>query len=461
MKGYDLNNYEEIHGKIRENFQSWRLAMFGSGHIRTPSDVSMQAGRGMMYIHGRHAQSIMCNNHADGYALNGWSTGPQTEGAGSFWDWDSGILDEARNLKGPAGTFRYWVRPLQVAMARKNGKYFSAGDTALFELNLVNQGVLEAGNYSLELHVTDGRGERTGFILERAVRIEGGDCFAQKLEDISLPLDTLWDAGYLTLHAALIRNGNVLATGAEQVLLQNRRTMKDDLAGKTFKVISWPAAEKAVSGMGVLQEKTGFWVPMFPEERTDFILAGDFTSDDSFEALGENFTGWEQVDDMLKWVDEGAVAIIKFDRHWADVLHRKEVLSEAVKEWGGKQSPHWLGNGWGYLDHFVGEQSIASEGTIGTNAWEVSGDPVGFYPFSSPYPISVYGLYLARPWTGREPAIGIRVREVQPTVLVTLGVIDYGKGKIILNPCYRVDEDNAFTDMFFYSMIRKASEGDW
>ena len=80
--GYDSNIYKENHDKIASSFIKWRLGESGSGNIKTPEDVSLQAGRGMMYIHGRHAQSIMCNVLADGFALNGWSNGPQSQGAG-------------------------------------------------------------------------------------------------------------------------------------------------------------------------------------------------------------------------------------------------------------------------------------------------------------------------------------------------------------------------------------------
>ncbi len=51
--------------------------------------------------------------------------------------------------------------------------------------------------------------------------------------------------------------------------------------------------------------------------------------------------------------------------------------------------------------------------------------------------------------------------ELEPTLLVLLGIIDYGKGKIILNPSYHVDDDNAFSDMLFYNMIVMAAKGQW
>ena len=46
-------------------------------------------------------------------------------------------------------------------------------------------------------------------------------------------------------------------------------------------------------------------------------------------------------------------------------------------------------------------------------------------------------------------------------LLVLLGAIDYGKGKIILAPSYPVDANHAFNDMLFYNMIINASNRVW
>ncbi|MFR9580525.1 MAG: hypothetical protein SNH80_07485, partial [Rikenellaceae bacterium] len=164
---------------------------------------------------------------------------------------------------------------------------------------------------------------------------------------------------------------------------------------------------------------------------------------------------WWQVKPYLSRVREGATLILRFDSHWADVLRHTEVLSKDITEWGGNQTGEWVGNGWGYIDHYVGYESTLNRGTIGTTSWEVSGDPVGFYPFESEHKVTAHGLYMCRPWLCKEPAIGYRRREVQPTLAVTLASIEYGKGKIILNPCYWVDEDNAFADMLFYNILTK------
>ena len=450
--GYDLNIYKENHEKISDAFTDWRLGSSGSGNIKSPVDVSLQAGRGMMYIHARHAQSVMCNNTADGYALNGWTTGPQSEA--DWLDWDSGILDEGRFLKGPAGSFSYWTRPLQISLSRKNGKYFNVNDSAKFEINLINQGKLEAGDYILRFYVSDGKGLKTGFENQINVKVTGGDCFAQPLGGLSVKMDSVWTAGYLTLNAELLKGKTVVAHGSEQVLLKNRGSMRNIMPDLSFDVIQWPAAQKAIEEAGGHPKANIAKTSPEHSNPSEFILAGDLTMSDKIKSE-------QDIDRLLARVKDGEIMIVRFDKNWAYAFHQKGILTEPVTEWGGVQTGHWLGNGWGYVDHFVGPLSIANSGTIGTNSWEVPADPKGFYPFKSNYPLSAYGLYMARPWLCRNIAVGSRMHELEPTLLVLLGTIDYGKGKIILNPCYRIDDDNAFSDMLFYNMITMAAQGKW
>ncbi|HKL21254.1 MAG TPA: hypothetical protein VJ904_05575, partial [Tichowtungia sp.] len=271
--GYDSNIYKENHDRLLHVFNRWRLSEAGSGNIKAPGDISVQAGRGMMYIHGRHAQSIMCNNTADGYALNGWSTGPQSEG--DYLDWDSGILDEGRFLKGPPESFSWWIRPLQISLSRINGKYFEPGDTAELQMNLINQGLLPPGDYRLKLSATDGQDEQTGFSRTLSVTVTGGDTFAQSLGDLSLRMEPEWRAGYITIHAKLLDGKRVVADGAEQVLLRNRPSQQKNLAGLEFEIIHWPAAKAAVDESGYNAETKD------PASETQihrkFILAGDLT----------------------------------------------------------------------------------------------------------------------------------------------------------------------------------------
>ncbi|MFI3249292.1 MAG: glycoside hydrolase family 2 TIM barrel-domain containing protein [Rikenellaceae bacterium] len=435
VEGYDTNIYKLNHDKIADAYEKWNLSQ--SENINSPDDVSMQAGRGMMYAHARHAQSIMCNNIADGYALNGWTPGPQSEG--DHLDWSSAILDEGRNIKAPAESFTYWTRPLQIALARKNGKYFKVGDEVVMESNLINHGLLPQGEYTLR-YMVDG----TDFMSSATITVEGGECYAQSLDDISFTPQSDWGAGYITLKAELLQGDKVVADGSEQILLQNREAYKDQLSDLKIEVKQWAEAAEILSEAGAQFIEKG--------EKADVILVGDLTV-----VLGKmshsQINTWEQLDALLEDIKSGATAIIRFDEYWADALYNAGVLSEKVTEWGGNQTPEWLGDGWGYLDHFVGCDSTANGSTIGTTAWEVTGDPFGFYPFESNYNTTAHGLYMSRPWLCKIPPIGYRMKEIQPTLAVTLAAIEYGEGRIILNPCYHVDEDTAFTDMLFFNLI--------
>jgi len=417
--GYDLNVFAPMAGEIESYFNEFHVASIGSGNIKTPSDVSRQAGRGLMYIDGRLGQALLRNDASDGYAISGWSGGGYLPGI-----WASAICDEGRNLKGPAEDFAYWTRDVQIAITRKNGKYFQPGQSAEFDLSLINEGKLPAGDYVLKISVRDGAGNPTGFTSERPVKVAGADRYAQPLGDLKVPVDASWRGGYLTIQGELLNSsGRRVADGAEQVLLKNRASFRDDLKDLTGAVVNWPAAQKALTEAGVaLEENLGI------SKKLDFIAAGDPPE-----------SGFDQILKRVK--SGGSLLLIRFDAKWADLLLQKGLLSEPVTGWGGEQTHGWDGNGWGYLDHFVGDQSIPSGKTIGTTSWEVPGDPMGFAPFKSSYKLGAYGAYLARPNVLR----------------VLIGTMDYGKGKIILSPAYPVDSDNAFNDLLFFNIIRMGS----
>ena len=88
---------------------------------------------------------------------------------------------------------------------------------------------------------------------------------------------------------------------------------------------------------------------------------------------------------------------------------------------------------------------VPSGTIIGTRAWETPGAPVGFWPFAAKGKQTAYGAYVAR----------------HDALLVLLGAIDYGKGKIVLAPNYSVDANHAFNDMLFFNLIIKADQKRW
>jgi hypothetical protein len=146
---------------------------------------------------------------------------------------------------------------------------------------------------------------------------------------------------------------------------------------------------------------------------------------------------------------DGTTLLLRFDENWAKILFEKGFLSEYPEIHPCKIDGGWMGNGWGYLDHFIGDQAIPGGSTIGTNSWElgslgISHIQSGFWPFKSNNPeiqTRDYGAHIARP----------------DVLLVLLGEMEYGKGRIILDAAYTVDNDHAFTDLLFYNLISQGA----
>jgi hypothetical protein len=337
----------------------------------------------------------------------------------------------------------------------------------------VNHGLIPAGNYKLKVTAKDGSGKDTSFLHEANVKIEGGECFAQSAGDINAKIeesekiiygvlakarrgDTLkakieesWHGGYISFNAVLLDGERELANGVEQVLLRNRESFRAEVGGLNGCVWQWPAAQKALSEASCNPVEFNA-----QSHKSDFIVAGAVPEDGV-------------LDSMLKKVeDDGCVLLLKFDKDWAAALRKRAILSKDVTEWGGMQTPHWMGNGWGYLEHFVGVNALPGKTVIGTTSWEVPSDPVGFYPLESGRKVNAYGVYVARPWTAKAPPAG-KVDEVydlqahMPTMLALLATIEYGKGRIILAPSYPVDEENAFNDLLFYNILSMGCAGKW
>ncbi|RPH99389.1 MAG: hypothetical protein EHM72_11125 [Calditrichaeota bacterium] len=417
--GYDYKSWSILGQKTEKYFHQNDFSQ--NSFIKSPADLSRQVGRGLMYIDGRLGQNILCSDPIDGYAINGWSGADQSLGF-DFLAWYSAICDEGRNLKGPAEDYYYWIRDLQVAIRRQNGKYFSVGDRALFAVDLINEGRLPAGAYQLSIKVKDGNGVYTNFSQTQSVEVLGKDAFAQSLiKSLPVIMEGDWHAGYITVEAILLRDGKQVADGAEQVLLQNRPSFAAEFQNITGVVYHWKAAEEAALQMG---GKLTSIIPSTPE--LNFIALGEPPPD-------------SQLGDILDYVKSHSVSmVIKFDSSWAATLCRHKILKSEVTQWGGEQKPYWNGNGWGYLDSLIGDQAIPGKTIIGTNSWEVPSDPIGFAPFESNFPQRSFGAFFHNP----------------DTLLTLIGCIDYGMGTILLAPSYPVDLNNAFSDLLFCNMVK-------
>lgn len=423
QSGYDNNIYKPMHDLIDANYEKWNLEGTCGGAIKSKYDISSQAGRGLMYIDGRYSQAICSHDGNDGYAINGWSSGPQ---AGSSlpsnqrasMDWDSALCDEARNLKGPAEDYAYWSRSLQVALFRKNGAYFTPGKKVKLRCVLINEGILAKGDYKLSIKVKDTQNKGYIILKDHPIQVAGGDIFSQELQEIAIPLKSSLMGGHITIKATLYDEHNKVVTeGTEQVLLHHPESFKERLEQLNGCVYKWKEGKRAI------KEACGHAEEYEKAKAYTYIAAGEVPTEEDFKH-------------MLDQVKEGCRLIVNFDESWAALLHKTGILSAPVTEWGCEQTGFWYGNGWGYVSEFF-DDAFPSGNVISTNGWQPQGDPNGFYPFESDFEQKVHGLWMAR----------------HDVLRVTIATLAYGKGQVILNPAYNVSHKDPFATLMFYNML--------
>ncbi len=421
-KGFDRNLYMSQSRKLNDLFVRCQMKGSAQGVIQDVFDITRQAAKGQYYTNGRLGQVIMSNNSSDGYAVNGWSPGPDMPD-----EWASAIVDQNRNMNALPEDMNYWNRPLQIAIFRQNGKYFNVGDTVRVKICLINEEKIAANNYDLKIKIKDGAGMILYSDEVKNIQVEGGNVFAQTLlDDFSFILGKEWRSGYVTVEGTLMNGKKCVADGKEQVLLRNRPSQKERLKGRNITVMGWPQAEKALTDACGNLSLSG--------KKKGVILLGKEASE----------TEWKNA---LERVKNGDNLIIQTDTIAGKKLYDFGLIDQPVKAWGGVQTGHWNGNGSSYIEIFPGDQTIASGKTISTRSWEAIGNPRGFYPFSSKFPLKIHGLYVANHFDRDK-----RFSE-ETNVLVTYGEITYGKGVILLNAAYWVDEDNVFADLLFYNMV--------
>jgi hypothetical protein len=249
-KGYNYSHYTDFSKKLHDFFHEHHIATTGSGVIRTPGDISTAAGNGKMYNEGRNAQNIMSYDRSDGYAINAWSGG---NGFETWNGWYSGLVDDGRNIKGNPAIYAYYTRPLQVVIQRRadsgGGKFFDISGTAAFKIKLINQGILSAGDYTLQLKLKDGAGiYHPEYNRSIPVRVQGGDVYAQDIDlAYTVPMNEQLHGGFITLEGELYdRLDKIVTDGAEQILLTNRSSFADRFKDITVAVHEWDAARKAL-----------------------------------------------------------------------------------------------------------------------------------------------------------------------------------------------------------------------
>lgn len=411
-KGYNYSYYLKAGKKIEEFFEN---NSFGLSQIKSPSDISKACGYMKMYADGRNAQTIMSYDKSSGYAINAWSGGNGTEGESG---WYSGMTDENRNIKGFSEIYKYYSRPLQLAIMRtsEGKKLFKPGETARFRIVLINQNVIKGGKYLIILSVKD----CTGCVFDKKeieINIKGGDTFAQSVaKEYEVQLTEKMHGGYIKIEGILKNEeGNFVTNGYEEIMLSNRKSYYEDLKGTKCSAYKYPGAVLA------LKEAEAD----ISDENYDFIAAQEVPADKELYSI------------ISEVRDRGAVLMIKFDRRWSEALYKIGILSEPVTEWDTIQSGYWNANGFGYIELPGGNDKY-----IGVNSWEFTSKPQGFYPLSTCYKTVIRGVHIARP----------------DKIRILMAELILGKGRIILNPSFDIADNTPMTDLLFYEMANKNSE---
>ena len=418
-RGYNGSHYFGMSSKAEALFNAHKM----SSSIKSPADIFRAAAAGKMYNNGRSSQIIMSYNGADAYAVNAWSGGNGLEGGSG---WCSGLLDDARNIKGDNAIYRYFVRPLQIAVMRREkqgdvgGKFFDTSGKPAFRVKLINQGVLPAGQFTARLRLKDGAGKyHPEYQRDIPVSVAGGDIYAQDIDTAyAIVLNSKIHGGFVSIEASLLNaDGNSVADGVEYILLSNRQSFADGFANLRGEIYNWSAARKA------LADASAKIADFAPDAPADYIVAAGSIEANSLTA-------------MLKKVNDGARLLLRFDSIQASELFAAGILSEKVSDWGAPQSGGWNGNGFGFVDCFSQEMPFGSP-LVSLSSWETANDLNSFSPFASQYKTGVYGIYHARP-------------EILRTII---GTVEYGKGLIILHPSLPVDSESPFNDFLFYNLL--------
>ncbi|MBR6388855.1 MAG: hypothetical protein IKS15_01875 [Opitutales bacterium] len=195
-------NYIESKG-LKKNFPSI------TGLITSMGDI-------MYYEHGRILENVRIADGAEIYVLNGYEDMKD--------DNLSGAVDCYRNLKGSAELVARHMKPLAVAVKARE-KLGHVGDVNAFDLFVLNEYVLPAGEYKISASVRAPKG-KVKKLYEGTAKVSGGEKFSDlAAENIKVNLDS--GAGYYIITAELFgKDGKVVACGKDEMFAVDYKSAK-------------------------------------------------------------------------------------------------------------------------------------------------------------------------------------------------------------------------------------------
>jgi beta-galactosidase len=389
-KGWDGSDYLDWYNGFTNYISSKGLQTY----YPSLDSFTISTGNIAYFLHGRIIENARMNNYRDGYAINGWECMKS--------DNHSGVVDQLRNLKGDAKLIADYTRPLYVAVKSRQ-MIEHVGDQAHVDLFIVNENALAAGTYTLTLTVLKPSGA-TSQVYSGSAKVTGGDTFGELLmQNITFALDG--GAGYYRLKARLLSGSSQVADGHEQILTVDWKSMTVPATGAI--------ASNNTALTAFLNTTKGLNLPQYSNSlgTLKYIVAtgsGNFIRSD-----------------LLSRVNTGGTTLIIVDsaNSWMSTLSSSGVVTGSVGTM--TQSQNWVGGG-----YFVRKHPTFNSLPVNCAMnWE-------YQNFVS-YNLAngkQYGFQM----TGEDPVVTDWDNH-EHRLCTSVGILSYGKGKIIFSTLALVD----------------------
>lgn len=223
----------------------------------------------MYYEHGRFLENVRIADGADIYVFNGYEDMKN--------DNFSGAVDVFRNIKGNPELINHYAKPLFVAVKVRE-KLGHVGDINLFDMFVINEHAVSAGDYKLRARITDPKG-KTNVLYDGIVKISGGDKFSD-LAAREIPVELNSGIGYYKINAELFNvSGEKIADGHDEIFAVDWKS--DKISG-----------HGAVIGGGMelinfIKDKKRADVVNYDESlgKLDYILVGSIDQGTAFNTI--------------------------------------------------------------------------------------------------------------------------------------------------------------------------------
>ena len=249
--GADYRDWYDAYARAWES-KDWRRG------FASIDDVTRSCGNIAFYYQGRTIENARLGNLTDGYVVNGWEAEKQEN--------HSGIVDCFRNFKGDPEILAHYNQPLFVAVKLRQ-KVARCPATVTADFYLINEVDLK-GECVLHASLKDEAGN-TCWSAQHAVRVTGGDTFGELLL-AGINVNVADGPGRYTLHAALRRGPDELATGHDELFLVDWNA--DELPLNGALLGDGPATRE------FLEHETGFELPKWTAQSApvSYIVAEGF-----------------------------------------------------------------------------------------------------------------------------------------------------------------------------------------